>query len=65
MGTKGRPLNLVYMIVTHTVDNNIVAEISPSLFLTIILIKNIQLRVAGQEAFEVSVKKRFIYIILL
>lgn len=23
MGTKGRPLNLVYMIVTHTVDNNI------------------------------------------
>ena len=23
MGTKGRPLDLVYMIVTHTVDNNI------------------------------------------
>ena len=23
MGTKGRHLNLVYMIVTHTVDNNI------------------------------------------
>ena len=34
-----------------------VAEISPSLLLAIILIKNIQLRVAGQ-AFEVSVEKR-------
>ena len=37
--------------------NRDIAEISPSLLLTIILIKNIQLRVAGQ-AFEVSVKKR-------
>ena len=34
-----------------------VAEISPSLFLTIFLIKDIQLGVAGQT-FEVSVKKR-------
>ena len=34
-----------------------VAEISPSLFLTIFLIKDIQLGVAGQT-FEVSVKNR-------
>ena len=39
--------------------NRDIAEISPSLLLTIILIKNIQLRVAGQ-AFEVSVKKRLV-----
>ena len=37
--------------------NRDAAEISPNLFLTIILIKNIHLRVAGQ-AFEVGVKKR-------
>ena len=37
--------------------NRDIAEISPSLLLTIILIKNIQLRVAGQ-AFEVSIAQK-------
>ena len=39
--------------------NQDVAKISSSLFLTIILIKNIHLSVAGQT-FEVSIKKRLI-----
>ena len=54
-------LVLLFAVMTlHNISHCIyqdVAQISPSLFLTIFLIKDIQLGVAGQT-FEVSVKKR-------